>query len=217
MKPMRILAFGIVVLAGLAAAFTFGRRVGAEQGAAMAVEAGPVEVGFAQFMSLHHDQAVVMAQTLLNGGTTRLGGLADSIASAQLLEIGQMRGWLRLWGKPLLPATREMDWMLLGKSPPDAALSRYLLDCQSAPGGMPGLATVDELNQLRALDGEARDQLFLQLMIRHHQGGMPMAYFASRNTDIPAVRTLAAQITVQQTEELGTMLRLLRGTSSGTR
>ncbi len=205
---------GIVVLAGLAAAFAVGRRVGAEQGAAMAAEAGPVDVGFAQFMSLHHDQAVVMAQTLLNGGSTRLGGLANAIVSAQLMEIGQMRGWLRLWGQPLMPATREMDWMLVGKSPPDAALSRYLLDCKSAPGGMPGLATVDELNQLRALDGDARDALFLQLMIRHHQGGLPMAYFASRNTEVPAVRTLAAQITVEQTEELSQMLLLLRGAAS---
>ncbi|TJY63229.1 DUF305 domain-containing protein [Sinimarinibacterium sp. CAU 1509] len=208
---MRSIVLGIAVLAGLTAAFALGQRLGQARTATATAEAGPVEIGFAQFMSLHHDQAVVMAQTLLNSGTTRLGGLASSIASAQLLEIGQMRGWLGLWGKPLLPATREMDWMLLGKVPPDAALSRYLLDCQSAPGGMPGLASSEELNQLRALDGDARDALFLQLMIRHHQGGLPMAHFASLNTDIPAVRTLAAQITVQQIEELNTMLLLLRG------
>src|SRR3546814_6326432 len=79
----------------------------------------PVDVGFAQFMRGHHDQAVVMTQILLGRGTTRLVGLARSIQTAQLIEIGEMKGWLLLWGKPVLPATTSMDWMLFGKNAPD--------------------------------------------------------------------------------------------------
>lgn len=170
---------------------------------------GAVDVGFAQFMRSHHDQAVVMTQILLDHGSTRLTGLARAIEHAQLLEIGEMKGWLLLWNKPVLPATSAMDWMLLGKVPPDASLRQYLVDCRTA-GGMPGLATSEELNRLRRLDGEERDRLFLQLMIRHHQGALPMAHFAARNADTTVVRSLAAQIEVNQTEELGTMALLLR-------
>ena len=170
---------------------------------------GAVDVGFAQFMRSHHDQAVVMTQILLDHGPTRLAGLARSIQTAQLIEIGEMKGWLLLWGKPLLPASVGMNWMLLGKTPPDATLTRYLADCRSA-GGMPGLASSDELNTLRQLDGDERDRLFLQLMMRHHQGALPMAHFAALNAETPAVRTLAAQIEVQQMEELGAMALLTR-------
>src|SRR3546814_4706887 len=78
-----------------------------------------------------------------------------------------MKGWLRLWGKPVLPATTSMDWMLFGKNAPDAELARYLSDCRSSPGGMPGMASTQELNELRQLDGEARDQLFLRRSEEH--------------------------------------------------
>ena len=187
------------------------QRVGAvAQPAAVIAAPGAVDVGFAQFMRGHHDQAVVMTQILLDHGSTKLAGLARSIQAAQLIEIGEMKGWLLLWGKPLLPASTSMDWMLLGRTPPDATLNRYLLDCRSA-GGMPGLATSDELNTLRKLDGDERDHLFLQLMMRHHQGALPMAHFAAINAETPVVRTLAAQIEVQQMEELGAMAMMGRG------
>ncbi|MBV8063052.1 MAG: DUF305 domain-containing protein, partial [Nevskia sp.] len=205
MRRGLLLALALLAGAGLATAYM---RWSAPPVALAQPDA--VDVGFAQFMGSHHDQAVTMTSILLDQGSTRLTGLARAIHTAQLIEIGQMKGWLQLWGKPQLPATRQMDWMLLGQAPPDAALKQYLLDCKAAPGGMPGLATSEELNRLRALDGDERDRLFLELMIRHHQGALPMARFASLNARIPAVRMLAAQILLQQTEELGSMALLLR-------
>lgn len=172
--------------------------------------AGPIDIGFAQSMKIHHDQAIVMAQIMLNHGPGKLTGLAKSIETAQLIEIGEMKGWLQLWGKPLLPATRGMDWMQLGKAPPDAALAKYLLDCRASPDGMPGLATSDQLNQLRKLEGNARDRLFLQLMISHHAGALPMAQFAAQNAETEVVRSLAAQMVMHQAEELNVMSLMLR-------
>ena len=209
MKTRHIAGAVLLLLAG-AGLTEAGRRLAAGAQPAQAIAApGAVDVGFAQFMRSHHDQAVVMTQILLDHGPTRLAGLARSIQTAQLIEIGEMKGWLLLWGKPLLPASAGMNWMLLGKTPPDATLTRYLADCRSA-GGMPGLASSDELNTLRQLDGDERDRQFLQLMMRHHQGALPMAHFAALNAETPAVRTLAAQIEVQQMEELGAMALLTR-------
>ncbi len=207
MSTRRLAACALLLLAGvalLATAYRLGLRDAATR-AALASAPGPVDVGFAQFMRGHHEQAVVMTQIMLGRGGTQVGGLARAIQSAQLIEIGEMKGWLLLWRKPLLPATVAMDWMLLGKTPPDAALARYLSDCRAAPGGMPGLASSDELDRLRRLDGEARDRLFVQLMIRHHQGALPMAHFAARNAETEAVRTLAAEIAMGQMQELAAM------------
>ena len=100
--------------------------------------------------------------------------------------------------------------MLSGKTPLDGTLLRYIADCNASPGGMPGLATSDELNRLRELDGDARDQLFLQLMIRHHTGALPMAQFAARNADTPLIRGTAALDQIEQSKEVGTMQMLLQ-------
>src|SRR3546814_18167380 len=105
----------------------------------------------------HHDQAVVMTRILLGRGTTRLVGLARSIQTAQLIEIGEMKGWLLLWGKPGLPATTSMDWMLLGKNAPDAELARYLSDCRSSHGGKPGMASTPEHNGTGRASGLERE------------------------------------------------------------
>ena len=213
MNAWRVAGVALTLLVG-AGLLEAGHRYATHAHPASAIAApGAVDVGFTQSMRSHHDQAVVMTQILLDHGPSKLTGLARSIQSAQLIEIGEMKGWLLLWGKPLLPATSAMDWMLLGRAPPDASLSRYLADCRAA-GGMPGLATSDELNTLRSLDGDARDRLFLQLMMRHHQGALPMAHFAALNAETPVVRTLAAQIEVQQMEELGAMAMM--GRVSGT-
>lgn len=209
MKLHRIGGIAVLLLAAIALA-SAAYRLGVHEASSRMEHAGPVDIGFAQFMRTHHDQAVVMTQILLDRGTTRLTGLARSIQNEQLIEIGEMKGWLLLWKRPLLPASTSMDWMLFGIEAPDATLTRYLSDCRSAPGGMPGLASSAELDQLRQLDGDARDRLFLQLMIRHHQGGLPMAHFAARNAGLAAVRQLAVGIESQQLQELAAMALLLR-------
>lgn len=167
-----------------------------------AVAPSAVDVGFAQFMSLHHQQAVVMAQLMRDDESSAVANLAQSIIGAQLLELGEMRGWLRLWNKPFFPESRAMSWMLLGDDPPSQALAQYLLDCEASPTGMPGLATDQQLNRLRSLQGLARSRLFLELMLAHHEGGIPMARFAAKNARIHAVRRVASNIVLEQTKEV---------------
>lgn len=208
MKKTHLVASILLLAAGAGAMKAYEHFAAPHQ--AVIAAGGPVDVGFAQSMNSHHDQAIVMSQIILQHGSTRLEGLAKAIESAQLVEIGQMKGWLQLWGKPLLPSTNGMGWMQLGKSPPDAALAKYLLDCRSSPGGMPGLATTDQLNELRRLDGEERDRLFLQLMIAHHMGALPMAQFAANNAEAEVVRALAAQMVMHQSEEISVMTLMLR-------
>ncbi|WP_169577502.1 DUF305 domain-containing protein [Sinimarinibacterium sp. CAU 1509] len=174
------------------------------------LEPGAVDEGFAQSMALHHQQAITMAQLMLDGRPTRLSLLARRIQGAQALELGEMRGWLQAWGKPLLPNSRSMGWMLLGDRSPDAALVQYLLDCEKSETGMPGLATNAELNRLRTSSGDERDRLFLQMMLDHHQGGIPMARFAADNAKIAVVRRLAARIVLDQSEEIASMRLLMQ-------
>ena len=174
-----------------------------------------VDIGFAQSMSIHHQQAISMAQIMLSAPQdTPLKRMAQTIAYSQLRELGKMEGWLRLWGENTFPPSNAMSWMLLGKEPPSEALLQYLIDCETSPTGMQGLATIAELNELRQLEGKTKDRLFLELMLAHHQGGLPMAQFAAKNADIAAVKELALLMATEQAEEVTHMRRALAAISA---
>ncbi|MEC9361735.1 MAG: DUF305 domain-containing protein [Pseudomonadota bacterium] len=170
---------------------------------------GPIDIGFAQSMSLHHQQAIGMAQLMLDGRPTPLTPLARSIVAEQLLELGEMRGWLRLWDAPLIAARQGMDWMRLADRPLAPEELDYLLDCQRSPTGMSGLATDQEVDRLRQLEGRERDAHFLRLMLAHHEGGLPMARFAAEQARVQVVRELAARVVLEQSKEVYLLQRML--------
>jgi uncharacterized protein (DUF305 family) len=111
-----------------------------------------------------------------------------------------MQGWLSLWGVP--PSGGDMmAWMGEGgHSHPE--------DGPGAPL-MPGMATEDELAELRSLSGTAFDVEFLRLMIRHHQGGLEMAQYTAEHGELPAVMRLARTIAETQSAETTTMSDML--------
>lgn len=168
-----------------------------------------IDIGFAQSMLVHHRQAVAMAQLVLADDTTGLTRLAQQILRTQLVEVGEMQGWLKLWGASLNPQPVRMDWMRLGDAPLAGELREYLLECERSPTGMPGLATLAELEVLRAASGLEADARFLELMIAHHVGGIPMARFAAQQAKHPVVRQLARTIALEQSREIEIMRRTL--------
>ncbi len=164
-----------------------------------------VDIGFSQDMIVHHEQAVVMTQ-LVRGRTKdpKVAALAAGIEADQLLDIGALRGYLALWSAPILPAGPPMTWMA------DEGHHAGGLNTTGAPGTMPGMATTAQLNELRQATGPELDQMFLQLMFRHHAGGLTMLADAGEPAGVPAVRALANQMAFHQREETQTIVALLR-------
>lgn len=76
-------------------------------------------------------------------------------------------------------------------------------------GLMPGMATAEELETLRAAEGPAAEGLFLQLMIRHHAAGVAMAQAILERDPPPAVGSLAQSIVASQQTEIAYMQDLL--------
>ena len=155
-----------------------------------------VDAGFARDMATHHVQATEMAQVVRDTGTdptVRL--MAFDIETQQLSQVGQLRGWLQTWGLTGHSAVPPMAWMGHSLQPGEL---------------MPGMANTAELAKLRSLSGRALDVYFLQLMIRHHQGGLEMAQLAAAQAEEPYVRDLATKIAEGQQAEVVTMERMLR-------
>lgn len=172
-------------------------------------EGGTVDVGFAQDMSVHHRQAVLMAGLARDRSTDpTIRLLAFDIETNQLEQIGQMQGWLSLWNAAALPTGRYMTWMPGTDSMPGMAGMAHG-DGPAGVATMPGMASPADLDRLRAASGAQFDILFLQLMLRHHQGGAPMAQYAAQHGEMAQVRNMAEKMVVSQGAESDYMSQLL--------
>lgn len=158
--------------------------------------ASSVDAGFAQDMAVHHIQAITMAGYERDNTTDPgLKLLAFDIETGQNFEVGQMQGWLDNWGLSRIDP-HPMQWM--GHA--DAVHN----------GLMPGMATEAQMRRLQSLHGRALDIRFLQLMIHHHQGGIPMAQYAAAHASEPYVREVATKMATLQSNEVIQMEQTLR-------
>ncbi len=181
------LAWLLLVLAAAVLAYWFGLCQASGPGSNSA------EAGFARDMITHHAQAVDMATLIRERSSDpEIRQLALDILLTQQAQIGQMQGWLNTWGYPLASAGPAMEWMGMPVS-----------------GLMPGMASPEQLNQLRGLESEPADILFLQLMITHHLSGVDMARAALELAHRPEVHALAHSMLDAQTLEIDLMNSLL--------
>jgi uncharacterized protein (DUF305 family) len=175
---------------------------------------GPVSIGFAQDMTLHHEQALQMARMALFKGTPMIRSLADGIVNQQQREIGYLQGWLLLWNASPTSDDNDMGWMKQAYARSrqrDEVYEQYIESC-GAGQPMPGLATSVEMASLADMEGTAFDRQFLALMVRHHQGAMVMARFAFEFAELDVVRGVAASMGAEQRQEMAFMLRMLAQT-----
>jgi uncharacterized protein (DUF305 family) len=158
-----------------------------------------VEAGFARDMSVHHSQAVEMA-IIVHDRTNDpdLKYLTQDIFISQQDQIGQMEGWLNLWGLSQTGSEPAMSWM-----------------GHPVEGLMPGMATPDQVDSLRTLPVDQMNQEFLTLMIAHHQAGIEMAQAALQRSDNDQVKLMAQSIVASQQGEITIMQEKLAQLQGG--
>jgi uncharacterized protein (DUF305 family) len=200
-------ALGAVVLLVIGATAGIALFSGGSGGSDQTVpSAGSVDAGFSQDMIVHHGQGVQMAHFAeLDSQDPEIQRLAYDISYTQTAQIGQMEGWLALWGVPEVSAAPHMAWMTLGGHHHSGGSD----DPLATTGLMPGMATDQEMAKLQSLRGKESDVYFLQLMIRHHQGGAPMMEYAAEHAGNPVVRNFAKQMLIAQNGEVGVMTGML--------
>ena len=165
-----------------------------------------VEAGFARDMATHHAQAVEMS--LLIRDTTSdaaLRTLAYDIIVTQSTQRGVFMGWLQAWNAPQTSTRPRMAWMP-GHAHPLPAGGGVPL--------MPGMATDEEMRRLREARGAEADVLFLQLMIRHHEGGVVMARALEGLSRRDEVLGMARSIDGSQRAEIAEMTEMLEKRSA---
>jgi len=195
---MAVIAVAVVAIA-VAGGFAWGHSSRTSPAAPYVPGPASVDGGFARDMATHHQQAITMATYAFDNSTDPdVRNLAYDIESSQTIEMGEMEGWLLNWNISRTSGT-PMNWM--------PAEHRHL-----GPGGlMPGMATPAQMNRLLSSHGKALDVLFLQLMIRHHQGGLPMEQWAVQHAREPYVRDIAQSMLNDQQPQIIQMEQMLRG------
>ena len=159
------------------------------------------EAGFARDMATHHAQAVDMSLVVRDKSSDReLRTLAADIIVTQSTQRGIFMGWLQQWGLPQASARPRMAWM-----PGHANMA-------SATGGamlMHGMASDAELRRFGDATGVDAEIEFLQLMIRHHEGGIIMARALVALTSRRELLQMAKSIDEGQRAEIAEMKKLL--------
>lgn len=159
------------------------------------------EAGFARDMQVHHGQAVEMAMEIYRKTQDeQVRVLAYDIATGQAGQRGEMYGWLVQWGLPQRGGPL-MAWMGgSGEHGHDAAAAT-----EEELQAQMGMATPEQLAQLRAAAGTEADCLFLDLMIRHHEGAIPMAEAVIELGSEPRVDAVAEGMVATQSAEIDLM------------
>lgn len=169
------------------------------------------DVRFMQGMISHHAQALdmtVLVPDRSQRNDVRL--LSQRIEVSQADEIALMQRWLRSRG---------------AEAPDPRAHHGHAAHGGDAGHGghgahMPGMLTPDELARLAAATGEEFDRLFLEFMIRHHEGAITMVaeLFATPGAGQDAeIFQFASEVDVDQRMEIERMRRMQNGPLSGAR
>jgi uncharacterized protein (DUF305 family) len=157
------------------------------------VRATAADVRFMQGMIGHHAQALEMTALVASRSSREdMRLLGQRIALSQADEIAAMRQWLQAWGQAL----------------PDP-------HAHHAPGAplMPGMLTDEEMRQLEEARDEGFDRLFLEYMIRHHEGALVMVeqlFSSAGAANEPEVFAFASDVDADQRMEIERMGAMLK-------
>ncbi|MFF4124125.1 DUF305 domain-containing protein [Microbispora rosea] len=139
------------------------------------------DVRYVQDMIVHHRQALDMAALApSHASSAKLKALAARIHDVQEPEIRVMTSWL---DREHLPRP----------------------DHHADHSDMPGMATPEQMEALRAASGATFDSLFLQMMVAHHEGAITMATTALTEGSHLTVEQWATDVIAEQTAEIRRM------------
>jgi uncharacterized protein (DUF305 family) len=156
-------------------------------------EFNATDVAFAQGMIPHHAQAIEMADmAIAQAESAEVIDLAERIRAAQDPEIEQLTTWLEDWGQDV----------------PDREMS---MDHDMGDMSMDGMMTQDQMDEMAAASGAEFDQMFLEMMIVHHEGAVSMAEDEVANGKYEQAIAMAQSIIDGQSAEIDEMDQLLQG------
>ena len=152
------------------------------------------DVAFAKEMIQHHRQAVQMADLAADRASSQeVKDLATKIKGAQDPEIETMSGWLTSWGEEVPADMSGMEGHDMGDMSSD----------------MPGMMSSEDMDRLKKASGTEFDKMFLEMMVKHHEGAVEMAETQKAKGKYGPAEKLADDVIKAQTAEIEEMNKIL--------
>ncbi|CAB4752928.1 unannotated protein [freshwater metagenome] len=165
------------------------------------------DVDFASQMIPHHAQALVMVDMAEGRDISpETADLMERIEAAQAPEIEQMTGWLEDWDQPV-PDLGDMSGMGSGDM---SDMDHSDMDMDNMDD-MTGMMSAEDMADLEAAQGSAFEQMWLSMMIEHHEGAVEMAEVEVAEGEYDEAVALAEEIIEAQEAEIAEMEALLEG------
>ena len=162
------------------------------------------DVRFMQHMIVHHAQAVEMVDLLeTRGAAETVRRLGERIAQSQAAEMALMQDWLASRDQPAAAADPHAGHHGHAQGPADSNVAV-----------MPGMLSPAQMAALAAASGPAFDRLFLEGMIRHHQGALDMVEALLDDPEAgedPMLSDFASSVTADQSAEILRMQTIRSG------
>ena len=219
-RPVRGLAVGILAAGLLSGCFGSSETSAADGDTPQAVTTGPPalqpgrpgepnKTGFftpaedkwndddaklATDMIPHHRQALDMSELAMEKGqNAKVKAIAERIHAEQEPEIELLEAWLTERGYA---------------KPPTPGKDAHGHD-DSGHADMPGMATPEQMDALAGAGGEEFDRMFLEMMIRHHEGALSMlGDWVGKGSEI-RMQEIGSEINVTQIGEIRRMEDIL--------
>lgn len=169
------------------------------------------DVTFAQGMIPHHEQAIEMSDMLLGKQDVdpAVVTLANRIKAAQAPEIATMQGWLRQWGVSSAPETNSTEMPDHDMPGHDTSGGNDMGDMPGMGAGGHGMMSEADMAALQNAQGTEAGRLFLEQMVKHHEGAITMAQQEIESGQFTAAVEMARAIVSSQQAEIDEMQTLL--------
>jgi len=143
----------------------------------------PFDLQFIDGMTMHHEGAIMSSKHMISDSKRpELRELAEDIEESQSGQIDQMQEWRDEW----YPDAGQTSGM-------PAGMMEGMME------GMMG-GSMQEM-----MGGDATDEMFLRMMIPHHQMAVDMSEKALDEAEHPELENLARKIINEQTAEIELM------------
>lgn len=145
----------------------------------------PFDLQFIDGMTMHHEGAIMSSKHMISDSERpELRELARNIGESQSTQIDQMQEWRDEW----YPDAEQTSGM------PAGMMDEMMGDGMMGDGMMEGM-----------MGGDAADEMFLRMMIPHHQMAVEMSEKALDKAEHPELENLARKIIAEQKAEIELM------------
>jgi uncharacterized protein (DUF305 family) len=149
----------------------------------------PFDLQFIDQMTMHHEGAIMSSEHMISDSERpELRRLAESIQKSQSEQIKQMQGFRKEWY-----ANAEQTFGM-----PAGMMDQMMGDGTAMREMMGG--SMQEM-----MGGDVTDEMFLRMMIPHHQMGVDMGEKALQEAEHPEIKKLVQKIIDEQSAEIELM------------